>query len=450
MRAIPGRMLITLLAAGAVAAVLARLAGVPLAPVAEVSMGALLLLAGTAGFDLLNSRRLWRRSQPRLVRRLPPALAIAVRRAIHVSISVEGQHGWQVRVHDHADPALRTEALPATLQLHAGKVVEFEYAVTPIRRGDMHFAPAGLRVRSRLGLWELCERLGDPQLLRCYPDFAQVARYAWLAGSRRLQEIGVKSWHRRGEGTDFRQLAEYLPGDPVRHIDWKATLRLDRPIVRQFQDERDQNVWLLIDCGRRMRADDPEGVAAGSSHFDQVLNAVMLLSYVALHEGDAVGALTFGNAAGQQKFVAPRKGATQLGALMSALHAIQPSLAQPDYLYVARDFLARQPRRSLVILITNFRDEDCSEVADALRLLRQRHLVLVASLREQVIAELAGQPLGPHSAVEVASAHLLAEARDQALERLGGQHGLLVDAEPQRLGIELVNRYHVAKRAGMI
>lgn len=450
MRAIPGRLLIALLAAGAALVVVARFAGVPLTPVAQVSMAALLALTGTAALDLLVSRHLWRRAQPRLVRRLPAALAIAVRRAIHVSISVEGRHDWQVRIHDHADPALRTDGLPATLRLIAGKTVDFEYAVTPIRRGDMNFQPAALRVRSRLGLWELCERLGEPQLLRCYPDFAQVARYAWLAGSRRLQEIGVKSWHRRGEGTDFRQLAEYQSGDPVRHIDWKATLRLDQPIVRQFQDERDQNVWLLIDCGRRMRADDPEDAAAGSSHFDQVLNAVLLLSYVALHEGDAVGALTFGNAAGQQRFVAPRKGTTQLGALMSALHAIEPSLSQPDFLTVARDFLARQPRRSLVILITNFRDEDCSELADALRLLRQRHLVLVASLRERVIAELAGQALGPHSAVEIASAHLLGEARDAALERLGGRHGLLVDAEPRQLGVELVNRYHVAKRAGMI
>ena len=138
-------------------------------------------------------------------------------------------------------------------------------------------------------------RAGITQTARVYPDFAQIARYAWLAGDRRLQEIGIKNWRRRGEGTGFQQLAEYLPGDPVRHIDWKATLRHPQPVVRQFQDERDQNVWLLIDCGRRMRADDPAG-APGTAHFDQVLNAVMLLTYVALREGDGVGAFTFGNA----------------------------------------------------------------------------------------------------------------------------------------------------------
>ena len=93
---------------------------------------------------------------------------------------------------------------------------------------------------------------------RSYPDFAQVARYAWLAGDRRLQEIGIKTYQQRGEGTDFKQLAEYRYGDPVRHIDWKATLRQNKPILREFQDERDQCVMLLIDCGRRMRAYDAD------------------------------------------------------------------------------------------------------------------------------------------------------------------------------------------------
>ena len=121
--------------------------------------------------------------------------------------------------------------------------------------------PEGLTVRESLelpaGRWE-------------------IARYAWLAGDRRLQEIGIKTFVQRGEGTDFKQLSEYRYGDSVRHIDWKATLRLDKPIVREFQDERDQRVMLLIDCGRRMRADDRHG-AIGTAHFDQVLNAVMLI-----------------------------------------------------------------------------------------------------------------------------------------------------------------------------
>lgn len=447
-RCIPGKPMVWTLLGGAVLALLALLMGVPLRAVAIGAIGAVLVLLAVALIDLLHAARAWQRQPARLARRLPAALAIGVRRAITLSLELEAG-AWRAMVYDHADPALRTEGLPAAVRLRAGARVELEYTVTPERRGDLHFEPAELRLRSRAGLWELCVRVGERQVLRAYPDFAQVARYAWLAADRRLQEIGIKMWPRRGAGTDFKQLAEYHPGDAVRFIDWKATLRQTRPVVRQYQDERDQSVWLLVDGGRRMRADDPDA-PPGSAHFDQVLNAVMLMSYVALHEGDAVGACTFGVAAAHRKFVAPRKGEAQLGRLMGELYDTQPAMTHSDYLRAAEEFLARRPRRSLVVIITNFRDEDCDELAEALRLLRQRHLVLVASLRERVVSELAEQPPTLATAAEIASAQLHLEARGLALARLGGRHGLLVDAEPQRLGVELVNRYHAAKRSGML
>jgi len=282
-----------------------------------------------------------------------------------------------------------------------------------------------------------------------YPDFAQVSRYAWLAGDRRLQEIGIKTYQQRGEGTDFKQLAEYRYGDPVRHIDWKATLRQNKPILREFQDERDQCVMLLIDCGRRMRAYDVED-GVGSGHFDQVLNAVMLLSYVALKQGDAVGALTFGTPPGDERQFAPRKGAHALNALMGELYSVQPSATHSDYVSIAQNLLLRHHKRSLVI-VTNFRDEDSSELSQALRLLRSRHLVLLASLRERVIGELISLDIDSGEAtLDIGSAHLYEQSRRDAFNRLAARDALMVDAEPQNLGIELVNRYHAVKRAGLI
>ena len=293
-------------------------------------------------------------------------------------------------------------------------------------------------------------RLGQTDRRRVYPDFAQIARYAWLAGDRRLQEIGIKTYQQRGEGTDFKQLSEYRHGDPVRHIDWKATRRLNKPVVREFQDERDQCVLILIDCGRRMRADDRRA-GVGTAHFDQVLNAVMLLSYVALAQGDAVGALTFGTPPGGERQFAPRKGSHTLTALMGELYGVQPTPSHSDYVAAAQDLLRRERKRALVIVITNFRDEDGSELGLALKLLRQRHLVLLASVRERIVGELIAEPLSSgNAALDVASAHLYEQARRDAFRRLAARDALMVDAEPERLGIELVNRYHAVKRAGMI
>jgi uncharacterized protein (DUF58 family) len=233
-------------------------------------------------------------------------------------------------------------------------------------------------------------------------------------------------------------------------MDWRATQRVGKPIVREFQDERDQCVMLLVDCGRRMRADDRKA-AIGATHFDQVLNAIMLLSYVALKQGDAVGAMTFGTPAGQERTFAPRKGMRALNAIMGQLYDVQPTLTHSDYVTAAQELLHRQRKRALVIVITNFRDEDSSELSHALRLLRSRHLVMLASLRERVVDELMAQPVvSGDAAIDVASAHLYEQSRRDAFNRLAARDGLMVDAAAERLGIELVNRYRAMKRAGTI
>ena len=108
----------------------------------------------------------------------------------------------------------------------------------------------------------------------------------------------------------------------------------------------------------------------------------MLLTYVALKQGDAVGAMTFGTPPGEERWFTPRKGAVTLNALMGELFDVQPTPTHSDYLSAAQTFLLRQRKRALVIVITNFRDEDSNELGQALKLLRSRHLVMTASLRK--------------------------------------------------------------------
>jgi uncharacterized protein (DUF58 family) len=449
-RVIPGRTAMVALAAMAMAVLVALLMGVAVSVASWVTSAALAALIAAAAWDYVWSLRAWRSASVKMTRQLPAAFAIGVKRPVHLTIATEGPMAWRIELHDHADASLVTEQLPMPLTLVGGTRVDAAYTVIPTTRGQVTFAPADVRIGSRWGLCELLERLGTDETRRVYPDFAQVARYAWLAGDRRLQEIGVKTYQLRGQGTDFKQLSEYRAGDPVRHIDWRATLRIGKPIVREFQDERDQCVMLLVDCGRRMRADDREA-AIGATHFDQVLNAVMLLSYVALKQGDAVGAMTFGTPIGQGRSFAPRKGAHTLNALMGQLYDVQPTLTHSDYVAAAEMLLRRQHKRALVIVITNFRDEDSTELGHALRLLRPRHLVLLASLRERIVSELLAQPIvSGEAAIDVASAHLYEQSRRDAFNRLAKREALMVDAEPERLGVQLVNRYHAIKRAGLI
>jgi uncharacterized protein (DUF58 family) len=447
---IPTRVSIWTTLGLAAAAIVALVAQVPQPTVERFALGAVILGAAWVIVDIVRSTIAWHRSPLQWQRRLPAALAHGVPRTLACSLINESSDDWWVELFDHADPNLDVEGLPLDIYVPAHSRIEVHYRIVPRQRGIVRFAPAELRVRTLHGTFEWIRRAGAAETLHVYPNFAAVSRYAWLAGDRRLGDIGIKSVAQRGAGTDFKQLADYRSGDAIRHIDWKATLKHRRPIVRQFQDERDQRVLFLLDCGRRMRAD--EGAAARTgSHFDEALNALMLLAYVALNEGDEVGAMTFGTDPADARRFAPRKGAATLNALMATLYDVQPQATHSDYLLAARDVMQAQRKRALVVVLTNFRDEDATELEPALKLLRSRHLVLLASLRERVLRELAEQPLATQQqAVEVAGAHLFAQARRDAFQRLAGRDGLLIDVEPAQLAVELVNRYRAIKRAGLL
>jgi uncharacterized protein (DUF58 family) len=413
---------------------------------------ALLLTAGLAWiiYDAVSSRRAWRAAPLQVRRWLPHALALGVPTVVRVEIENPGAQPCVADLFDEVDPAFAFEGMPQHITIPAQSKLQLHYTVTARQRGPARFGQVQLRRRSLAGSFDQPMRLGQPCALRVYPNFAALARYAWLAGDRRLAQIGIKSYAQRGSGTDFRQLSEYRAGDSVRHIDWKATLRQNKPVVREFQDERDQRVLFLLDCGRRMRADEGER-AIGGSHFDDALNALMLLAYVALREGDEVGVLTFGNPPGGARHFAPRKGLGTLGALMNALVDLQPSATHSDYAAAVREVTRTQPQRALVIMLTNFRDEDADELRPALQLLRRRHLALVASLRERVIGSLAARALNaPRRGIEVAAAHLFEQTRRDAFARVVNHDALSIDVEPAQLATALVNRYHAVKRAGLL
>lgn len=448
MKLLPSRPLIYALLALAAAALVALLLRVSAADVGVAVLGVLALGLLWIVLDLGLTRRAWRAAPLQWARRLPDAFALGVPRTIDGTLTNTGTRRWRAAFFDHADPDLDPQGLPVTTDLRGNAQAQLRYTVQPRRRGRVAFEPADVRVQSLGRSLELQWRIGASEARPVLPNFASVSRYAWLATDRRLADIGIKTQVQRGEGTDFKQLAEYQPGDSIRHIDWKATLKRSRPIVRQFQDERDQCVIFLIDCGRRMRAD--EGTVHGS-HFDEALNATMLLAHVALKDGDEVGAITFGTSPENKRSFAPRKGLATLSALTAVLHDIQPEATHSDYLIAARDLMRVHSKRALIVMLTNFRDEDAPELDAALKLLRSRHLVLLASLRERVLREMTEQPLEQsRHAVEVAGAHLFAQARRDAFRRLAERDALMVDAEPEGLAVELVNRYRAVKRAGLL
>ncbi|HLW24058.1 MAG TPA: DUF58 domain-containing protein [Steroidobacteraceae bacterium] len=446
---LPSRWLIGLIGGAGVLLIAVRLASPPPGTLLEAALLFGAALAVMLIIDVVQSLRDWRRAPLELERRLPHAFAVGASETIGICLRNPGAVQRSGRYFELADPSLLIASMPLEFSLAPGSRALFEVAVVPSARGARAFTAGQIRLRSSLRLLDWNLTIGGPETRRVFPNFKRQAAFAWLAGDRRLIEMGIRAQRRRGTGTDFDQLVEYRTGDPVRHIDWKATLKHRQPIVRRYQDERDQRVLFLLDCGRRMRADDTQH-GIGSTHFDQSLDALMLLAFIALSRGDSVGALTFGTPPGQERRFAPRKGKQTLNALMSALGDVEPTPTFSDYALAAADLLRRQRKRGLVVLITNCRDEDAVELEEALALLRSRHIVILANLREQIVERLIERPLErAEVALDVAAALEYAQRRAELNRRLRITGAMMIDCEPRSLGVELVRHYMMLKRKGI-
>jgi uncharacterized protein (DUF58 family) len=366
-----------------------------------------------------------------------------VRTEVRLRIAHRGLRRLRLEVHDHHPAGFEADGLPRALALNARQWTELRYQVRPVARGEAAFGQAEVRIASPLGLWRVRRFSGQAQPVRVYPNFRALARYTLLATDNRLSQIGVLQVRRRGEGMEFEQLREYRQGDPQRAIDWKATARTGRLIAREYEEERDQRVLLVVDCGRRMAAKDDE-----LSHFDHTLNAALLLAHVAARQGDAVGMLTMG---GVSRYVEPRKSMAAVHALLNRVYDIEPTLAVPDYEQAARDVMRHLRRRALVIVLTNVRDEDDASLLPALELLRTRHLVVLASLREAILGRaLAARVDSFDRALTHAAAAEYLALRERVFRRLGAAGVACLDVEPERLPISLVNRYLELKRQGRL
>jgi len=401
---------------------------------AGVALGAAVLA------DLLWLLRL---PTPRIGRRLGHSLPLGVWSPVRLTIRNPGDQALSLRIHDLHPSEFEVRGLPRDLRLQARDGVSLEYQLRPPRRGDFEIAGCDLRLASPLGLWSRRRTVPRAEPIRVFPNFAEISRYTLLASNDRLGRLGVRRRRRRGLGAEFHQLREYRQGDSLRQIDWKATSRMRKLISREYQDERDQRLLFLLDCGRRMRHADRE-----RGHLDEALNALLLLAYVAVRQGDAVGLMTFG---GPRRWFAPRKDPNTVNRLLNAVYDLQPTLEAADSLTAARELMQTQTRRAMVLLLTNSRDEDQQELSAAIRLLRRRHLVVVADLRESALDRLLTEPVTDRdSALRFHAVQSYLEERRRHHERLQHLGAYVLDLNPRQLPIALVNQYFAVKRAGSL
>lgn len=396
------------------------------------------LVSLLALLDLYSLRR------PRLevTRALEPHLALGVRQRVGIRVENHEQRPQILWLTDFPPARLQMEGLPLRLRLEPAESVELRYAITPLRRGLAEFGRVCCRVSSGWRLWEKNYYYAEPQQSKIYPNYKPLFRSSFVGSEQLYADLGLQVRQRRGEGTDFHQLRDFRVGDSLRQVDWRATARFQKPISREYQEERDQQVVFLLDCGRRMRARDGE-----ISHFDHALNALLISAFVALRQGDSVGLLSF---AGQSRWLAPIKGRFQISRLLDQIYDLDSSPATSDYLEVAQQLMTRQSRRSLIVLISSLEPQDHEDLASAARLLSQRHLVMVASMRQQVLTDtLAGEVVSIDDALRYCGVSHHLQRQAAMYTQLRSDNIIVADTPPAHMHTTLINEYMALKRSGV-
>ncbi|MDF1820742.1 MAG: DUF58 domain-containing protein [Alcanivoracaceae bacterium] len=404
------------------------------------------LLAGSAllAYALADLWQLLRRRPPIAERRLPSALSVQLEHPVSIRLHSNSfaANSWLADEHPGDDP---DTGLPVLVHPASdGNVTEFTYRYRPSRRGLCQFGDILLWQPSAARLFRRRYRISAATDLPVYPDFSVLQRDALKAHQDSRQLGSAHHQQRRGQGMEFHQLREYRPGDSLRQIDWKASARRRALISRDYEEEQNQQLIVLLDGGQRlaMKADDV-------SAFDHALNATLLLSWQAGKQGDRPGVMLFSG--DQPLWIPPLGGTSSINQLLNHLYPLQPSPRASDYADAARRLLENWQRHSLVVLVTHLQPDDEEDLLAAIKLLSRRHLVLVADMLQPAQARVSDlQPRSMDDAWLVTGDAIWQEGQQALYTRLQHAGALVVSALPWHLPARLNQLYLTLKRAGRL
>lgn len=380
-----------------------------------------------------------------------PLQRLSIGRDNPVVLSVQsGNRASKIRLRDYYPLEFKVSTATLEASLEANSSQELTYTLHPDSRGEFQWG--NIQVR-QLGPWGLAwhdRKIPASQTVAVYPDLVGLRS---LSIRLTLQNTGTMRQARRiGMGTEFAELREYGIGDDTRLIDWKATARRSRPLVRVLEPEREQTLIILLDRGRLMTAQ-----VQGLKRFDWGLNATLSLALAGLNRGDKVGIGVFDREV--TTWIPPERGQHQLSKLIERLTPIQPVLLEPDYVGAVTKLVNQQTRRALVVLITDLVDVTASaELLAALARLRPRYLPFCVTLGDPQVNQLAHttatsqegkQAMVAATYARAVALDLLAQ-RQVAFAKLKQKGVLVLDAPANQISEQLVDRYLQLKARNML
>jgi len=436
---VPSRVFLALLAM-----ITALGIAIPFVPVLATFWYAALLLVGLLALaDLLllpraDVLRVWREIEPfyNVGRRGTYRVGIENRATRYLSISLRECLPDQV---DGADFVLRAS-------LGAGEAREREVEFVGIRRGRYDFPQPTLRVLSLLGLFEVQKRMTPEENSLTLSPGRPARETEWLlTRAAILEEAGQRRTRKRGIDREFESLREYVVGDEIRRMDWKASAKRFKPHVRQYQSERSTELIFALDCGRLMGS-----LIEGVSKLDLVMTPLLDLAAVALRRDERIGFLGFDSK--PLAFMPPRQGMQQLNNLVQTLSTLPEAREPTSYLRAVRYLETRHRKRCLIVFLTDFTDElSAREMHATLAAMARRHVMIFVAVGDPHLRTVVDTPrLDTTSLFERAVAGQLLQERRQTIAQLDRMGALTIDADPMQISGPLISRYLDVRLRGML
>lgn len=330
-------------------------------------------------------------------------------------------------------------------KIPSGGTDSFEYSLRPVERGEYFFGNLNIYVSSPLHLVNRRFVFDNGQMVPTYPSYIQLRKYDLMAFSNRLFQYGLKKIRRIGHTMEFEQIKEYVAGDDIRTINWKATAKKNQLMVNQFQDEKSQNVYMAIDKGRVMKMPFD-----GLSLLDYAINATLVLSNVILKKQDKAGIFTFSKRV--ENRVASEKRSSQMQRILETLYNIKTDFFESDYGRLYADIKKNITQRSLIILYTNFETLDgLKRQLPYLKGIAKNHLLVVVFFENVELEDMIQKHAGN-----------IQEVYDQVIaEKFAFEKRLIVNelrkygiysvlTKPENLTIESINKYLEIKARGIL
>lgn len=398
--------------------------------------------------------------------RLPAAQRITIERSwsnapaldseteIQLAIEHDAKTILECNLTDDLPDALVAEPATRNLRVFPRVHATLRYKLEPRERGDVRTGAVYIRFGSALGLVERWAVAPLDQPVRVYPALRQGEDQEIFLARGRQVEMQLRRARERGLGRDFESLREYLDGDDLRDVCWTATARRGQLVTRRYQTERSQAVWIVLDAGRLLRGrilNDPDvPVRRGHSKLDYACSTAVALAQLALFSGDRVGLLVYGQHVQQR--VLPGRGHAHLRQIVEALAQARAELSEADHLRATAVLNRWQPRRALILWITDLAETAMRpEVIDgAMQLLRRHVLLFVAMAQPDVSAIANARPRNVEEMFRASAAQELTSRRELLLARLRDQGALTLDLDPAQVTSAVLNQYLRVKERAMV